>query len=102
MGVYGDIKELMPVWRRAPWRVKTLLFVSGFLAISSLASLAETVANWKGFFLTGIRFYRNMFRDPFFSFVSNSPPLEYSKEGMLFNLEPLEILILDEKPYIKF
>jgi len=64
MGLKGDLSELAVVWRSSPWRVKLFLAISGFLATSSIASLAEAVAKWKGFLLTGIAFHRQYVSEP--------------------------------------
>jgi hypothetical protein len=63
MGLKGDFSELAIVWRNSPWRIRIVLVLSGFLAASSLASLSEAVAKWKGFLLVGLTFYRDHVRD---------------------------------------
>ena len=50
------------------------MLISGFLATSSLASLAEAVAKWKGFILTGVSFYQDYFRFPMHTWLSSWLP----------------------------
>ncbi|WP_233884918.1 hypothetical protein [Paraburkholderia flagellata] len=58
MGLKGDVDEVVSVWRKASWPLRAWLLLSGFLAVSSIASLAEDIKNWKGFLKNGIEFYR--------------------------------------------
>ncbi len=67
MGLHGDIEETKQAWKKVSWPMKVIYGLMLFLSISSLASLAQTVADWKGFFLTGIEFYRSVLRDPIFA-----------------------------------
>ncbi len=64
MGLHGDIEETKQAWKKVSWPMKVIYSLMLFLSISSIASLAQTVADWKGFFLTGIEFYQNVLRDP--------------------------------------
>lgn len=64
MDFRGDWTEAAQLWRSAPWRIKVLLVLSGFLSTASLVSLAEVVAKWKGFLLTGVTFYRENITGP--------------------------------------
>jgi hypothetical protein len=52
-------------WSQAPWWIRAWLVLSGFLAISSVASLAEAVTKWKGFIGDAISFYRQWISGPF-------------------------------------
>ncbi len=70
MGLHGDLVEIKDVWARISWPTRILYGIMLFLSISSIASLAQTVADWKGFFLTGIEFYRSALRDPFFAWFA--------------------------------
>ncbi len=74
MGLKGDLTEITDVWHQAPWRVRVFLLVSGFLATSSLASLAESVAKWKGFLLTGVSFYQDYFQLPIHAWLGSWLP----------------------------
>jgi hypothetical protein len=58
MGLKGDVEEVVLKWREAPWWLRVWLGLSGFLAVSSIASMAESVAKWKGFFKDALEFYR--------------------------------------------
>ena len=78
MGLKGDITEVSHVWHRAPWRVRVALVLSLFLASTSLASLSETVAKWKGFILTGVVFYQQHFRHPIHGWITSWSPWEFS------------------------
>lgn len=70
MGLKADLDEVTQYWDRSPWRVKVFLFISLFLATSSLASLSETVFKWKGFILDALVFYRSNFSQPASEFLT--------------------------------
>lgn len=61
MGLKSDWEHARRSWGGFSWLVK-LLFV--FFAISPIASLAETVVQWKGFIRDGLDFYRSFFTEP--------------------------------------
>jgi hypothetical protein len=84
LGLRGDFVELAAVWDRSPWRIRVLLILSGFLATASIASLAEAVAKWKGFILTGVSFYRDYIRDPIASHLSSLGLPHLSADSMDF------------------
>lgn len=58
MGLQGDIHEIKLAWSKSSWGFRGWLCLSGYLGISSIASLADTVIKWKGFVLDAITFYR--------------------------------------------
>src|ERR1700692_2139879 len=64
MGLKGDVDEVVTTWRKASWPLKAWLLLSCSLAISSVASLAEAVTKWKGFFKDEIEFYRRWISTP--------------------------------------
>lgn len=64
MGLKGDIAEVKAAWSQSPWWMKAWLCLSAYLAMSSIASLAETVVKWKGFILDAINFYRRCISFP--------------------------------------
>jgi hypothetical protein len=64
MGLKADLQEVAMVWRRSPWRIKTFLALSAFLASGSIASLSDTVFRWKGFALDAILFYQLYISEP--------------------------------------
>lgn len=64
MGLKADIEEVTANWDKAPWWLRTWLLLSAFIAISSIASLAETITKWKGFFKSAMSFYRDWIREP--------------------------------------
>lgn len=64
MGLKGDIEEVKSAWSKSPWWVRGWLSLSAYLAVSSIASLAETVVKWKGFIQDSINFYRTWINLP--------------------------------------
>lgn len=57
MGLKGDIEEVRRSWVNSSWWYRSFLLISGFLAISSIASLSEIIIKWRGFFGDAILFY---------------------------------------------
>lgn len=57
-------EELFGAWKSQSALAKAITFLMTFLAFSSLASLADVIADWKGFILTGIEFYRSVVTKP--------------------------------------
>lgn len=70
MWLKDDLEQLKQNWKQSPWWVRLWMAVSLFLAVSSFASLAETFANWKGFFLDAIEFYRSWISGPLRDFAA--------------------------------
>ncbi len=70
MWLKDDLEQLKQNWKQSPWWVRLWMVVSLFLAASSFASLAETFANWKGFFLDAIEFYRSWISGPLRDFAA--------------------------------
>jgi hypothetical protein len=70
MWLKDDLEQLKQNWKQSPWWVRLWMAVSLSLAVSSLASLSETVAQWKGFFLDAIEFYRNWLSGPLRDFAA--------------------------------
>ena len=64
MSLKKDIDEMRTAWLQASWRIRVWLVISGFLALSSIASLSEAVFKWKGFILDAVTFYREWVRVP--------------------------------------
>ncbi len=79
MWLRDDLDQLKTNWQQSPWWVKLWMVVSFFLAISSLASLSETVTDWKGFFLDAIKFYRNYVSIPVQKFCAGFG-MNYSRD----------------------
>jgi len=71
MGLKADVDEVRAAWSKSPWWGKIWLCVSGYLALSSIASLADTIVKWKGFFLDGVCFYRAWIKLPFKALLSH-------------------------------
>ena len=82
MGLKGDFEEISTLWTSAPWRVRLYLVLSGFLATTSIAALSETIVKWKGFFKTGLIFYRENLSTPLQHIAESvsgfSPPKEFA------------------------
>jgi hypothetical protein len=64
LGLKGDLDEVFREWHSSPWRVRVFLVFCFFLASGSIASLSETVAKWKSFFLDAVTFYRHVVSGP--------------------------------------
>lgn len=69
MGLKADVDEVATAWKKASLPVKAYLLLSGFLAVSSVASLSEIVTKWKGFFKDAIDFYRQWVSLPIKHFI---------------------------------
>lgn len=70
MGLKADVEEVIKAnWRNSPWWYRVWLCVSAYLAISSIASFAESVVKWKGFILDGVLFYRHWIRSPLIEII---------------------------------
>ena len=64
MGIFGDIHEVKSKWKELSPRNRILVILPAFFAISPIASLTETIIKWKGFFATGIDFYKTHIIQP--------------------------------------
>ncbi|HUK99236.1 MAG TPA: hypothetical protein VLX29_00090 [Nitrospirota bacterium] len=58
MGLKSDIDELKAVWSKSPWWFRIVIAMSILGNCSAIASLADTVGKWKGFFAEAVHFYR--------------------------------------------
>ncbi|MCW5207482.1 hypothetical protein VU11_02205, partial [Desulfobulbus sp. US2] len=72
MGLAGDLKEIKTLWLNSSWSFKAIIIFSTFLAISPIASLSDTIFQWKGFIYDGIEFYRNNITEPLKKLASNA------------------------------
>ena len=90
MGLKGDFEEIATLWTSAPWRVRLYLALSGFLASTSIAAISDTIVKWKGFFKTGVVFYRENLSAPLqhvAEAVSGlSPPKDFSDYALVQTL----------------
>ena len=57
MGMYEDIKGAKDLWRESTTATKVVLAISAIFAFSPIASLSDTVFEWKGFIKDGVEFY---------------------------------------------
>ena len=64
VGFKADIEEVTKAWGAARWRFRIFLILTLFMASGTVASLSETVAKWKGFFLDAVRFYQQYISIP--------------------------------------
>jgi hypothetical protein len=64
MGLPGELDEIKKAWKNAPPIVKPWLILSAFLSFASIASLSQTVFEWKGFLLNAVLFYRESVSQP--------------------------------------
>lgn len=78
MGLKADVDEVLHSWSRSPWWMRVWLILSGFLAISSVASLAETVTKWKGFFKDAVSFYHDWISLPLRNLIAPLGPIHPS------------------------
>lgn len=60
----SDLETLRNTWHEISITSKIVGVVGVVMGASSIASLSETVANWKGFILDGIEFYRRWITEP--------------------------------------
>jgi hypothetical protein len=86
MWLKDDLEQLKQNWKQSPWWVRLWMVVSLFLAVSSLASLSETVADWKGFFLDAIVFYREWVSSPLRELLARAGfrYTAYSTDALIF------------------
>ena len=64
MGLKSDIDEIHLHWSKYSNLGKAYLLLSGFLAVSSVASISDSVIKWRGFFKVGIDFYHEYISAP--------------------------------------
>lgn len=67
-------KEIQSAWKSTPGLIKHVLVFAIVLNATSLASIADNIAQWKGFFKTGIEWYRILVR----------PALSFFEKNFLF------------------
>lgn len=85
MDIKKDIEEARVNWRQWPWLLKVWVLLSMFFTVSSVASLADAVAQWKGFFLDAVLFYRQWISVPFQSSLAHFD-LQYKQKNADFLL----------------
>jgi len=71
MGIKSEFDEIKDNWPDSPLWVKVWLVLSAFLAVSSLASLAETIIKWKGFIKDAITVYKEWIASPLLELLAN-------------------------------
>lgn len=71
LNIENDWSNIKSVFRDAGVLTKLFLIVTFFLALSAIASLADTIFAWKGFILEAINFYRGYFVEPLRSLSLN-------------------------------
>ncbi len=92
MGLHGDIEETKQAWKKVSWPMRAIYGLMLYLSISSIASLAQTVADWKDFFLTTVEFYQSVFRDPVLAFITEHTAVRLTKaKGDLMTLMLLAV-----------
>lgn len=64
MGLPGELDEIKKAWKDAPPILKLWLILSAFLSFASIASISQTVFEWKGFLLNAVLFYREHVSEP--------------------------------------
>lgn len=107
MGLLGDIEEVTKDWRKKSLPFKAISLFSLFLAVSSIASLADILITWKGFFKDGIEFYRSFITIPIGKFFGWMNIKLYQGQidtlviTNLFFLPIIRILILSYREDIK-
>jgi hypothetical protein len=86
MGILKEFEDFKDEWKNSSFLFKVLVGISFFMAISSIASLADTIFQWKGFILDGLKFYRKYI----------SIPISYGLKYIGFNYdkEAIDIFIL--------
>lgn len=72
MSLKEDVGEVVKEWGKASWKGRALLLLGLLLSASSIASLADTVFQWKGFLLRGVEFYRTHIAIPTANLVADS------------------------------
>lgn len=86
MGLKADIDEVRVSWSKAPWWVRSYLILSGYLAVSSIASISETVVKWRGFFMDALVFYQQWLSTPVRNLLANT--------GIHLNTVATDVLVL--------
>ena len=64
MGLKSDIDEVKTAWSQATPLAKVYLALSLFLSTSAIASLTDTIVQWKGFFRNALAFYHEWINAP--------------------------------------
>lgn len=83
MSIKSDIEETKKVWKEASWPMKFVISVSLFLTTSSIASLSDTIFQWKYFIIDALEFYREFVISPFVK-MSEFFSIDYSEEEANF------------------
>ena len=86
MSLSSDIHELGDVWSRSGYLFKIVVIVSIFLSVSSVASLAERIFEWKGFILDAVNFYR--------IYIVNTFSVLLAKIGINLDQEKIDYLTI--------
>ena len=64
MGLVDEFDEVKKAWKDAPLLLKAWLVLSALLSSASIASLSQTVFEWKGFLVHAVTFYRETVSQP--------------------------------------
>lgn len=86
MGLVGDLIEARTFWSNSSWIFRGAIAIAAFLAVSSVASLADAIFHWKGFILDGIEFYQLWITKP----ISGL----FKRYGLIINSKSIDLLIL--------
>ncbi len=65
MGIRSDLDEIRGLWNRGSWLVRGFAILLFVLALGPVASLSDTIFQFRGFIRDGIEFYETWIRDPF-------------------------------------
>jgi len=69
MGMIGDLSEAGGLWKKTPFSIKCILILNSVLALSPLASLADTIVTWVSFFKSAVEFHNNHIQLPLLNFL---------------------------------
>jgi len=86
MNLISDLQEAKQLWAQSSWQFRGLIIFAGLLAVSPLASLADVVFEWKGFFLDGLNFYKHWVTVPIMKHASGF--------GLIWNQNSIDLLFL--------
>jgi hypothetical protein len=64
MGIKSDFEEFRDLWNRGNFWLRGLAIVFLFIQVGSLASLSDTIFEFRGFIRDGIQLYEEWIRDP--------------------------------------
>lgn len=65
MSIKGDLEDISKLWNSGSWLLRGFAILIFVIGLGSVASLADTIFQFRGFIRDGIEFYETWIRDSF-------------------------------------